>query len=456
MKNIILFVAITMLLLAPFASATVSEVTAEASSSSVTTGTSVTVTSTVTATESETTSIQLISSPSGITISDPASGSYSSVAVSTTPVTKTFTITAGSADTYSYYAMAGSTQSTAKTIVFSDPSVLTITGDSSSVSKTSGQTFTLSISLTNSQSSAITSSYVLSLPSGYSPSGDPQTSSGTSFAVGTTTLSWTITTGSSSGTITFQLGSNTNAFSKSVTIPSSSTTTTTTTTTSSDGATSTTVIDAKASKVTKTFSSVSPNIIRSITETELKDTKTGLTLVEFSAKKIVANVKLTVQKLEGKPASITSDPVSASGNVYKYINITKENIADADMDKAKINFKVEKSWLSANNFTASQIALKRYVSQWELLNTTMTSQDNNYSYYTAQTPGFSIFAVSADKDIATPSQQQEQPPQPPEQEQQPPSAEKSSDMTIAYAVIAIIAALGILIYFAKHKKKKQR
>lgn len=452
MKNIILFVAIAMLLFAPFASATVSEVTAEASSSSVTTGTSVTVTSTVTATESETTSIQLVSSPSGITISDPASGSYSSVAVSTTPVTKTFTITAGSADTYSYYAMAGSTQSTAKTIVFSDPSILTITGDSSSVSKTSGQTFTLSITLTNSQSSAITSSYLLNLPSGYSASGDPQTSSGTIFAVGTTTLSWTITAGSSSGTITFQLGSNTNAFSKSVTIPSSSTTITTTTTTNPDGTTSTTIIDANANKVTKTFSSVSPNVMRSITETELKDTKTGLTLVEFSAKKIATNVKITVQKLESKPASISSDPVSASGNVYKYINITKENIADADMDKAKIKFKVEKSWLNANNFTSSQIALKRYVLQWELLNTTLTSQDSNYIYYAADSPGFSIFAVSADKDIATPIQQ-EQPPQPPEQEQQPP-AEKPVDMTVAYAAIAIIVALGLLIYFAKHKKKK--
>lgn len=465
MKNIFLFAVLATLLLAPFASATVSEVTAEASSSSVTTGTSVTVTSTVTATGSETSSVQMISSPSGITVSDPASGSYSSVAVSTTPVTKTFTITAGSAGTYTYYAQAGSTQSTAKTIVFSDPSVLTITGDSSAVSKTSGQTLTLSISLANSQSSAITSSYSLNLPSSYYSvsSGDPQTSTGRSFAVGTTTLSWTIAiaSGASSGTVTFQLGSNTNAFSKSVTIPSPSsssttTTTTTTTTTSSDGTTSTTVIDLKANKVAKTFSSVSPNVMRSITETELKDTKTGLMLVEFSAKKIVTNVKLTVQKLESKPASILSDPVSASGNVYKYINITKENLADADMDKAKIKFKVDKSWLIANNFTTSQIALKRYVSQWELLNTTMTSQDNNYSYYTAQTPGFSIFAVSADKDIATPIQQQEQPPQPPVPEEKPLPEKKPLDMTFVYVSIAIIAALGILIYFAKYKKKKQR
>ncbi len=437
MRNIIALALIATLLLAPFASATVSEVTAEASSSSVTTGTSVTVTTTVTATGSETSSVQLISSPSGITVSDPASGSYSSVAVSTTPVTKTFTITAGSAGTYTYYAQAGSSQSTAKTIVFSDPSVLTISGDSSTVTKSAGETLTLSITLTNSQASAITSSYSLSLPSGYSvSSGDPQTSSGRSFAVGTTTLSWTITiaSGASSGTVTFQLGSNTNAFSKSVTIPAAASTTTTTTSTSSSSSSSSTT--------SKTIT-VIPNDI--------------LTKITVNLKAGATSPSVSVVKLASVPVAAPAE------KAYQYFNITKKNFENSNIDNATIEFTVNKSWIAANNF--NYVSLSRYENGWSKLKTDLVSEGAAANTYKAYVGGFSYFAVVGEKSVAAQQPVQpetlEQPPSAPEQPETPvqpvqpetpeqqPSASNTAGYIAIIVIILIIAAAGL--YFAEKK-----
>ena len=205
--------------------ATVTDVSTSASTTRVTTGTSVTISASVTSSTTETTSLQLVSSPSGITVSDPAGGSYSSVSVSTTPTTKTFTITAGTAGTYTYYAQAGSppVTSTPASIVFENPAVFTVSGTPSTTTQSAGGTFTLSVTITNTQASSITSSYALSLPSGYSASGDATSGTATVGAGSSSTFSWTVTAGSSSGTIYFQLGDNTNAFSSAVTISSTST-----------------------------------------------------------------------------------------------------------------------------------------------------------------------------------------------------------------------------------------
>ncbi len=429
MRNLIALALIATLLLAPFASATVSEVTAEASSSSVTTGTSVTVTSTVTATGSETSSVQLISSPSGITVSDPASGSYSSVAVSTTPVTKTFTITAGSAGTYTYYAQAGSTQSTAKTIVFSDPSVLTISGDSSTVTKSAGETLTLSITLTNSQASAITSSYSLNLPSSYYSvsSGDPQTSTGRSFAVGTTTLSWTISiaSGASTGTITFQLGSNTNAFSKSVTIPSSGGTTTPADTSGSTTGGTTT---------TKSII-VAPNDI--------------LTKITVNLKTRVSSPSLSVVKLSSVPVAAPSE------KVYQYFNITKSNFNDTNIDNATIEFTINKSWISANDL--NNVSLARYENGWNKLKTDLITAGATTNTYKAYAHAFSYFAVIGEKSTAAqqPVQQpSEQPQQQPTQEQpqQLPTSASQNNLSYILIIVAIVLIIGAIgLYFAEKK-----
>ncbi|MFZ3077629.1 MAG: PGF-pre-PGF domain-containing protein [Candidatus Aenigmatarchaeota archaeon] len=258
------------------------------------------------------------------------------------------------------------------------------------------------------------------------------------------------------GSIILNLGSGTHAVSVSYNVPAAAAAAAATT---SSGSSSTTVSDVATGKVTKTFTSIAPYAARTITESELTGTNTGLTQIDISVKNIATDVKITVEKLAGKPASITQEAVSTNGMVYKFMNISKENLADKDIEKAKIRFKIEKSWLSANNFSALQIVMKRYTAQWDSLNTSMTSEDTSYAYYSADSPGFSVFAVAADKNVVTPvAPEQPMQPQQPLQEipQQQQSAGTPLNMTIVYMVIAIVAILGGVLFMEMKKEKSDK
>ncbi len=214
-------------------------ITTSTSSSTLTTGTSATISSTTTASSSSCTAdIRLVSTGqstgASLSVSDPAAGYHQGVTVSTSGTTKTFTVTAGTADSYNYYVTAGSSQSTAQSLTFVSPSTLTVSGTPASVTTNqSGNSFTLTITLTNAQASDITTSYALSYSGTYfTIAGDPTSSSSTIVSASSSrVLQWTVTLASSwSGTqnIAFQLGSNDNAFTTAVTYPSATATPTAT------------------------------------------------------------------------------------------------------------------------------------------------------------------------------------------------------------------------------------
>ncbi|MEK6969431.1 MAG: PGF-pre-PGF domain-containing protein [Nanoarchaeota archaeon] len=117
----------------------------------------------------------------------------------------------------------------------------------------------------------------------------------------------------------------------------------------------------------------------------------GVTEVSFVAPSTVYGAWVKVAKVDGLPSSMAS----FSGAVYKNIEITKgvalkeDNIKDAVID-----FKVEKTWLTAKGLTQNQVAIYRYVdSKWTELGTTFVKDDGTYVHYTATTPGFSYFII---------------------------------------------------------------
>lgn len=392
-KIIIVLSIFGILLLSQIAFASVSTVSTSMSASRATTGTSITSTVTVTATSSESGSVQLVCTPSGVTISDPSSGSYQGVSLSTSPTSKTFTMTAGTANTYTCQGQSGGVTGDA-TIVFVDPSSLTVTGTPSSKSvSASGETFILTVNVQNSQSNAIATSYSLSLPSGYSASGDSTSSTVTVSASTTTALTWTITTGTSSGTITFKLGDNSNAFSSSVTVPAASTSTAAAAAAAGGATTAAKKVTTQKGKATITI----PTIVAGKSETVdiVKTEDVAIRKIVVSVSNPVNNIQITVGKLPDKPATITQE---ITGKVYHYIEINKTNVTDADINQTAIRFEVEKSWMTTNNVNKSEVALFRHSNNaWNKLQTTELSDDGTNVLYEAISQGLSVFAIGVEE-----------------------------------------------------------
>ena len=136
------------------------------------------------------------------------------------------------------------------------------------------------------------------------------------------------------------------------------------------------------------------NIVK-VTKNEI-----GLKEISISVNNPANNVKITIEKLDGQPASVTK---TITGNVYQYIQITHENLNDTNINKAVIKFNVTKTWISQNGFDASEIALARFSNgEWQKLITRALRQNNNEIEYEADSPGLSTFAIVAEKSTAPP------------------------------------------------------
>lgn len=148
-------------------------------------------------------------------------------------------------------------------------------------------------------------------------------------------------------------------------------------------------------KTTPTFTLLIPEVAAgkaaSIKLTKIKYDEIGVKEIIIKVSNKVNDIKISVSKLDNKPASVTG----VSDKVYRYLEITKSNIQDSDISGGKIMFKVEKMWINENQIYPQTIALNRYVSgSWEKLNTMMTGEDDNFTYHEAETEGFSIFAIT--------------------------------------------------------------
>jgi PGF-pre-PGF domain-containing protein len=129
------------------------------------------------------------------------------------------------------------------------------------------------------------------------------------------------------------------------------------------------------------------------------DPEIGIKMINITVKNPAQTVTITVTKLAGQPASVVH---TISGKVYKYMEIKGDNINETHIDKVKVQFQVNKSWINSNKINRATIALNRYKNNnWEKLTTKELSEDNDYVYYEAETPGFSTFAISGEEIVTT-------------------------------------------------------
>lgn len=173
--------------------------------------------------------------------------------------------------------------------------------------------------------------------------------------------------------------------------------------------------------------------------------------IQITTVNAVNNVQLTFTKSSTLPSTVSAAP---SGKVYNYITIDKQNIRDADVSSVKIKFKVEKSWLTANNVDENTVKLNRYTTSWQALSTTKLSFDTTNVYYEATSPGLSVFAISGQQKAVVPTNIT---PTNVTKQTQPAILGvvpgKTETTTLLIVIVAIIAIVTTAILYAKSKKK---
>ena len=118
----------------------------------------------------------------------------------------------------------------------------------------------------------------------------------------------------------------------------------------------------------------------------------GISEITLNSNSEASDVQVTVKKHSSRPSTVSSAPTRA---VYQYLEINLDNLDNTALNNAEIKFKVSKSWISLNSMDKNTVVLLRYNNgAWQELSTTYLSEDGASVYYSATTPGFSVFAIS--------------------------------------------------------------
>jgi PGF-pre-PGF domain-containing protein len=113
----------------------------------------------------------------------------------------------------------------------------------------------------------------------------------------------------------------------------------------------------------------------------------------------VSSTIITGMQRGSLPAGVPApDPV-----VYQYIELTPARAGT--ITGASISFEVPVAWLEEHGLTTADISLSRYHDgAWTALPTTFTAVTGGIAYYSAQSPGFSLFAIAPKENGTVPEQ----------------------------------------------------
>jgi PGF-pre-PGF domain-containing protein len=179
-----------------------------------------------------------------------------------------------------------------------------------------------------------------------------------------------------------------------------------------------------------------------------------------------------------KPISKPADLVEPPGTVFSYIEVTPKYVTSEDIEYVDFDFKVKKSWITAENIDEDTVALYRFTDTWNKLPTSKAREDADYIYYTARSPGFSYFAISGEEvtpappapappvapaptppapapeepPVTAPTPAPEPTPTPPPAPTPTPPPKPSKAKIIALALLGI-AVVAVIVYYWMTKKK---
>ncbi|WAI00519.1 NosD domain-containing protein [Methanogenium organophilum] len=184
--------------------------------------------------------------------------------------------------------------------------------------------------------------------------------------------------------------------------------------------------------------------------------RTAVSEVDVKAATAIPSMMLTAETV-AKPSSVSDAP----GELYQYIEITSYYAPEDCMQMATLKFSVDPAWLSSIGSSATGVEMYRYneaSDTWDLLSTVADGEaDSGYRFF-ADTPSFSLFAITAEKGASAPAEvvPTDAPKQPsgdsttPSQAEpttsaatQTPAATGSIPTMVIIAFIAIIGVCGV-------------
>jgi PGF-pre-PGF domain-containing protein len=123
-----------------------------------------------------------------------------------------------------------------------------------------------------------------------------------------------------------------------------------------------------------------------------------------------SRITITSRSRETPPLDIPSP----KRKVKKYLVIEHPDIDNSEIADSKLEFTVDDEWMIASNAKKEDVILSKYVAdKWKDLKTTYVKSVGNVHYFSAESEGFSTFAVTLNNTVAAAPQEI-----PPEQQQQ--------------------------------------
>ena len=211
---------------------------------------------------------------------------------------------------------------------------------------------------------------------------------------------------------------------------------------------------------------------QSISQGQVTDMNINKEIISFSKVSFTVNKNLEKVTITVKTLTKNSTPYTIPKNAYQYIEIKLDKISDKDINNAEIEFNINKSWLNKNKFDKNTVVLNRYNNGWGRLSTKKTKENKNNITYKAESPGFSVFAITASKievkeDVNLLNRTTEEPLTKEINEKitnietvKPKKKEPKGKLLLGLLIIALIIIIGLIIYNRffgiKHLKTKIR
>ncbi|MBN1157723.1 PGF-pre-PGF domain-containing protein, partial [Candidatus Woesearchaeota archaeon] len=200
--------------------------------------------------------------------------------------------------------------------------------------------------------------------------------------------------------------------------------------------------------------------------------KIGFEKMTFLVNKAATNAEIKITATSKQPSAV---PENLIDKVYQFIIIDFTNLAESDVGRAEITFKVARQWLTDNGAVSTDVLLKRWSeadSKWTTYTPTITSSDSTYVHYSIKTAGLSYYAIVAVPKTIEPEKKEEAV----VEEQKPVEEIKTSEenlpvdttlaeeptkaglsliqkLAIAVAVVLVITAVLVVLQRERIKKK---